>query len=147
MNKTLILTTLIFFFFISNDVNAKYDVPKTSQTANWKVALLPSDDKGEKGKFDCYNLLITNKYEEAYNVKVEVFRDQPGTKTMYGLAPQMESEFVKKDKGFSFKNFPVYSKSNELEIVITWEDKPNIINGKKNSGRKYKETIFFTSTK
>ena len=111
--------------------------------------LEPSKDKHlaqrEKGKYEVYSLLVTNQSKKAYNVNIGAFRNEPSNKKMFGLAPQVENEIMNAGQTFSFTNFLVKEKTEELECVVTWEDEPvTLKNGKKASGRKYKESIVFT---
>jgi hypothetical protein len=119
------------------------------ETGQWKVELFgPSNDKnlaqGEKGHHDVYSLLVTNKEGKVHNVYVGAFRNEKGTAKMYGLAQQMKSDKMEKGQTFRFTNFPVKSGTSILEFVITWEDEPiTLTDGKKASGRTYKESIVF----
>jgi hypothetical protein len=126
-------------------VRAEFEVPASKETEQWKVELsAPTKDMGEKGKFEVYSLLVSNKGENVHNINVGVFRNEPGTSKMYGLAPQMESDLMGKGQTLRFINFPVKTGTDILEFVITWEDEPiTLRDGKKAPGRTFKETIVF----
>jgi len=147
MKKLILAVVLLSAMLIPIQTKAEFRVPVSKETEQWKVELLPPEDgedlaQGEKGKHEVYSLLVTNKGEIVYDVYVGVFRNEQGTKKTYGLAPQMESDIVKKGQTFSFQNFPVKSGTDELEFVIIWEDEPiTLTDGHKASGRTFKETV------
>ncbi|MCM3404891.1 hypothetical protein [Cytobacillus oceanisediminis] len=155
MNKLLIMLLLFAsVLFLPLQTKAEYQVPTLKESEHWKVELLaPSKDKkfaqGEKGKYEVYSLLVTNKNEKAQNVSVRGFRNEPGTSKMYGLAPQMESDLIKKGQTFSFKNFPVKAGTEKLEFIIMWEEEPYTYKDgtKASSGRAYKESFVFNPKK
>jgi hypothetical protein len=150
LKKMMILLALITSTAFVNNVSASFPVPTVKETDHWKLELVkPPDDKNitesEKGKFEMYGLHLLNKGEKAYNVRVEAFRNEDGTNTMLGLAPQMSSKVVNKSQDFKFVNFPVKADSKKLEIVVIWEGEPiKLDNGKMADGRKYKETFLIT---
>jgi hypothetical protein len=150
LKKMMILLALVTSIAFVNKVSASFPVPTVKETDHWKLELVkPPDDKNitssEKGKFEMYGLLLLNKGEKAYNVRVEAFRKEDGTDTMLGLAPQMSSKVVNKSQGFEFVNFPVKADSNMLEIIVIWEGEPiKLENGETASGRKFKETFHIT---
>lgn len=141
---------ILFLTILSAHVQADFEVPSVQATDQWKVELLePSSNEelaqAEKGVAEVYSLLVTNKGRKAYQVEVEAFRNEEGSTKMYGLAPQMEGEIIRKGDALRFTNFPVKEKTNTIEITVTWEDKPVILkDGSKAPGRKYKETFTFT---
>lgn len=150
LKSAIMLTSLLCTFFFSMHVKAEMKVPTAKETEQWRVELLePSKDKhfaqSEKGKYEVYSLSVTNQGNKAYNVNIGAFRNEPSNKKMFGLAPQVENEIMNTGQTFSFTNFLVKEKTEELECVVTWEEGPvTLKNGKKASGRKYKETIVFT---
>lgn len=137
MGKLMIIAALLFTcLFISQEVKAEFDIPTVKETDHWKIELLEPDKdalQSEPGKFELYGLKVTNKENKAYNVSLDVFRNEKGSNKMYGLAPQMKDEEVKKEGTFKLANFPIKADTEKLEIVITWEDEP--------VGRRYKETF------
>jgi hypothetical protein len=151
--KRLVFIALLFLSvsILPLQTKAEFKVPATKETEQWKVELLvSSNDKnlaqGEKGKYEVYSLLVTNKKGIAHKVYVGAFRNEQGTSLMYGLAPQMKSDKMTKGQTFRFTNFPVKAGTNKLEFVITWEDEPiTFTDGKKAPGpsRTYKESIVF----
>lgn len=150
LKKIVILMAIIASTLIVDNANAEFQVPIVRETNQWKLERVnPSKEDGliesEKGKFDVYGLYVINKGKKAYNVRVEAFRNVKGTKTMFGLAPQMMDDELETSKELQFLNFPINANSDMLEIVITWEDEPQKLkNGEKFSGRKYKETFLIT---
>jgi hypothetical protein len=151
LKKFVVLIILITAIHLTNSASAKFQVPIQKESNHWKLELLnpPADGditENEKGKFEMYGLKVINNGEKAYNVRVEAFRNEAGTDTMFGLAPQMTGKEVETAHNFTFVNFPIKSESNKLEIVVTWEDKPSKLNnGEMAAGRKYKETFVITN--
>ncbi|MDP4553476.1 hypothetical protein Q9251_21725 [Alkalihalobacillus macyae] len=137
MGKVMIIVALLFScLLVSHEVKAKFDVPTVKETNHWKIELLEPDKnvlQSEPGKFELYALKVTNKENNAYNMSLDVFRNENGSNKMYGLAPQIRNKEVKKDDTFKFENLPIKADTEKLEIVITWEDEP--------VGRRYKETF------
>jgi hypothetical protein len=147
LKKLIMVVLFLSIVLLPIQAKAEFKVPISKETEQWKVELLESsDDKGEKGKYEVYSLLVTNKGGKAYNVYVGAFRTESGTNRMYGLAPQMESDLMEKGQNFRFTNFPVKAETDKLEFVISWEDEPiTLRDGSKADGRRYKETITFDS--
>ncbi len=151
MKGIIIPAFILGFAFLPIEAKAEFQVPALKETDIWKVELkAPSREKNlaqvQIDKYEVYSLLVTNKGKKVYNVHVRSFRSQPGTSKMFGLAPQMERNLMVKGDDFKFLNFPVKAQSEELEFIITWEDKPVILrDGTKAPGRAYKESFIFTS--
>ncbi len=149
MKKLILVVLFLSTALLPIQARAEFKVPVSKETGQWKVELLaPSNNKdlaqGDKGKYEVYSLLVTNKRGKVYNVHVGAFRDEQGTSKMSGLAPQMKSDEIVKGQTFSFENFPVKTGTNKLEFVITWNDDPiKLMDGKKVSGRPFKETVVF----
>ncbi len=137
MGKVMIIAALLFScLFLSQEVKAEFEVPTVKETDHWKIELLePENDtlKSEPGKFELYSLKVTNTEKKAYNVNLDVFRNETGSNKMYGLTPQMEGDEVKKSGTVKLMDFPIKADTEKLEIIITWEDEP--------VGRRYKETV------
>jgi hypothetical protein len=153
LKKVIIISWLIYTLIFSVEVKAEFKVPISKETAHWKVQLieppkyLPKDANvhGKNGIFEVYKLLVTYKGETAYKVFVGAFRSETGTDKMFGLAPQLNRDILKKGEDIGFENFPVKVETEKLEIMIIWEDEPTMsANGDLLPGRKYKETILFT---
>ena len=130
------------------DVKADSNLPVVKQSEQWKIELLePSKGKsfaqGKKGDHEVYSLLVTNiEKKAAYNVYVGAFRNEQNSEKKYGLAPQMYGNKVDSEEHFSFRNFPVKTGTDQLHLVITWEDEPVAMsNGEKTNGRKYIEEV------
>ena len=150
MKKIIIIASFLFTMILSIEAKAEFKVPVSNESQQWKIELLePSKDEsfaqGEKGKYEVYSLLMTNKGKEVYNVEVEAFRNEPSEQKMYGLDPRFEKQQMQTGDTFRFRNFAVKAGTEKLELVITWEDEPiTLKDGKKAPGRNYKETILFT---
>ncbi|MFS0881258.1 hypothetical protein CHH83_12175 [Bacillus sp. 7586-K] len=149
MNRIIIVIAFILTMILSTEANAQFKVPETKETDHWKIELLePSKNEAlaqaKKGKYEVYSLLVTNKGNEVYNVEVEAFRNGENDNKMYGLAPQFEHPHMQAGDTLQFSNFPVKTKTEKVEFVITWEDTPiTLKDGTKVFGRKFKETISF----
>lgn len=158
-----VITTLFVLSIICignlTSVNAEshqlFDVPVSQQSDQWKVEIGEVNYNSEairkarpkKGEnIDMYSLKITNIGNDVHNVEFETYRDEPNSKTKFGLSLEDEHKgMFKQGMDVSFANFPIYTKSNELEVVISWHGKPETLkDGTVTEGREYKETFTFT---
>ncbi|WP_258210202.1 hypothetical protein [Paenibacillus radicibacter] len=90
-----------------------------------------------------YSLVIRNTGETLNNVIVEAYRNEPNSPTKYGLFSKPLGIVEHGKVAFQHKNFPVSVKSDQVDIVISWEDSSTTKNGVKIQGRKYKQTFAF----
>ena len=81
---------------------------------------------------------------EVYNVQVEVFRNEPKTKTKYELFSLKENRLASGKTGFEHANFPVATKADEVDVMITWQEHPfrSMRNGQKWSLENLKSILF-----
>ncbi|PFJ14214.1 hypothetical protein COD67_00305 [Bacillus cereus] len=104
----------------------------------------------KKDEFQSYHFSVKNVGEnEVYNIQVEVFRNEPNTKTKYELFSLKESRLASGKTGFRRTNFPVATKADEVDVIITWQEHPfrSMRNGQKVESRKFKEHFVFKDTK
>ncbi len=120
------------------------ELPVTQSSNQWKVTVGKAEtdnSKEEKDVFNLYSIDIKNIGDKVYNLTFEVYRDEPSTKTMFGL-----SEVKSIDQDFyHHSNQPVSSNAKQIEVIVTWREKPyeQLNDGKKVPGRKFKETFVF----
>lgn len=78
-----------------------------------------------------------------------VFRNEPKTKTKYELFSLKESRLASGKTGFEHANFPLATKADEVDVIITWQEHPfrSIRNGQKVASQKFKEHFVFKDTK
>ncbi|MGE6719562.1 hypothetical protein ACQKGD_19680 [Peribacillus frigoritolerans] len=154
-----VLTTLFVLCIVSignlSSVNAEsnqlFDVPASQKSDQWKVELGEVKYNSKMGKtkkgdeFEMYSLKITNIGKEVHNAEFETYRDEPNSKTKFGLSLEQEQEGVfKQGMDVNFANMPIYVKANELEVEISWHGKPvTLKDGTVTEGREYKETFTF----
>ena len=133
--------------------NQPFKIPSTKQSDQWKVELgevIYNSKMGgppKKGdNFEMYSLVITNIGKEVYNVEFETYRAEPNSETKFGLSLEDEKKGVfKEDRHVSFANLPIYVKANELEVVVSWHDKPvTLKDSTVDEGREYKQIFTFT---
>ena len=62
-------------------------------------------------------------------------------KTKYELFSLKESRLASGKTGFEHANFPVSTKADEVDVIITWQEHPfrSMRNGQKVESRKFKE--------
>lgn len=119
------------------------ELPVTQTSSQWKVTLGKAETynfEKEKDVFNVYSIDIKNIGKKAYDLSFEVYRDEPNTKTMFGL-----SEVTSLDQDFyHHTNQPVSVKAKQIEVIVTWREKPDELNKeKKIPARKFKESFIF----
>ncbi|MFJ8413903.1 hypothetical protein ACQKNN_12490 [Bacillus paramycoides] len=151
--------TISFFFLLLCivAVNETYayspnSLPVSQNSNQWQVNIDEVKKTGEKllqpkkGVFQTYHFSVKNLGKsEVYNVQVEVFRNEPNTKTKYELFSLKESRLASGKTGFEHANFPVATKADKVEVIITWQEHPfrSMRNGQKVEARKFKEHFVF----
>ncbi|WP_313427662.1 hypothetical protein [Siminovitchia terrae] len=149
------MATSLFVLFLvgtgSNSIasaisNQPFKTPDTKQSEQWKVELdeVKYDSKMSrpiKGENEMYSLKIINVGKEVYDVEFETYRNEPNTKTKFGLSLQEQRKGVfKEGMNVHFANFSIHVKAKTFEVEVSWHDKPvNIKNG-----REFKQTFTFT---
>ncbi|AOY16656.1 hypothetical protein BGI23_15915 [Bacillus sp. ABP14] len=156
MQKVLFSFFCIFCFVIGSSFTVHAFSPKqlpVSQTSDrWKIEIKKPDKKtslvtSKKDVFDTYGFEVQDIGKDAYHVTVEVFRNEPHSRTKYELFTSKKDHVLSKEIAFNHANFPISVQSNELEVIITWQEKPSKVleNGQKDceAERKYKQTFIF----
>lgn len=130
-------------------------LPKKQTTKQWSVQLgEPEQGKGlakpEKGKFNTYSLEVNNIGNDVSSIEVNMFRNEPNSKTKFSLfsCPSLEGEDCNQratslakqlndGNPLRYKNFLLNEKATELEVEILWTQNSN--------RRLLKETFIFTT--
>ncbi|MDM5238958.1 hypothetical protein QUF83_23230 [Bacillus cereus] len=158
MKKAISFFFLLFCLIVVNETYAyspKF-LPISQNSDQWRVNIAEPKKisknmlQAKKDEFQTYQFSVTNVGEnEVYNVQVEVFRNEPNMKTKYELFSLEESRLASGKTGFRHANFPVATKSNEVDVIITWQEHPfrSMRNGQKVESRKFKEHFVFKDTK
>ncbi len=127
-----------------------------SMTSNqWSVVISQAIKTDEQtmsksnNQFNTYSLLLKNVGKTVSDVRVEVFKNvEQESQTKMELFSK-EIDLANNNQGFIINNeFPLSTKSKELEVVISWEEEP-ITNkdGNKIKGRMLKQTFVFSPNK
>lgn len=128
MKKFLSYICILFVSFFGSAINAHAFTPKSlpiiQETDHWKLKIDTStEQQARKDVFDVYSLAVINNAGWAYNVHVDVFRNEPKTQTKYEL---FTDEQDKVGRNSFRRHFPISVNANELTVVITWQDEPLI---------------------
>ncbi|QOR67316.1 hypothetical protein IM538_04025 [Cytobacillus suaedae] len=162
MNKWISVLAICCIFVIGPSFKAKaltFDQLPTKQTSTqWEVqvgkAIESSEDslKPVKGKFHTYSLHVNNIGDDVFSVKINMYRNEPGSKTKYSLTgcpdekdcnqkthePEMGlAKQLNEKVPYVYNNFPLAEKATEFEVEIVWTQIEN-------PGRPLKETFVFT---
>jgi hypothetical protein len=120
-------------------------LPKNQTSKQWSVQVGEAElDKTsvrpKKGVYDTYSFKVKNIGKNVDFVTVQAFRDEPNSKTKFALFSENKQSVMIEKKGqeFVFAVFPLSVKANQLEIVITWNEK--------GIDRDLKETFVFTQS-
>jgi hypothetical protein len=139
----LILAPIFYFSLYPENTNAANfePLPKVEHSKQWEVVINKPDSKvANKLKpvnFNVYSMHIKNVGKKDVNiVRVEAYRDQPNTTTEYEL---FTFDGLNQDS-FHHMNFPLYSKANQLNVIVTWTK----ISDTNEHKRKYREQFVFT---
>lgn len=128
-------------------------LPVIQSSDRWEVKIDSPDDqkhpdmiKSQKGVYNTYSLKLKDLQKDVYNLKVEVYRDEPNSKTKYELFTNNNPLFKSGQEIQLHANFPISVKAEELEVTITWQEEPHITlkNGQKADARRYKQVFKFT---
>ncbi|MCM3599057.1 hypothetical protein M4D55_25305 [Metabacillus idriensis] len=150
---------ILFFYFVPTGANAlTFDTLPIKQTSKqWSVRVGEAIDEKEnvkpvKGKFHTYSLEVDNIGKDAFSVEINMFRNEPNSKTKFSLFSCPEDWDCNKDRlkmakstakqlndgmPYKFQNFLLAKKATELEVEIIWTQDKN--------GRPLKETFTFTA--
>ncbi len=154
MKKTISFFLLLLCLVVVNETYAysPKSLPISQNSDQWQVNIDEVKRTSEKllqpkkGVFQTYHFSVKNLGKsEVYNVQVEVFRNEPHTKTKYELFSLKESRLAGGKTGFEHANFPVSTKADKIDVIITWQEHPflSMRNGQKFESRKFKEHFVF----
>ncbi|MBE7148650.1 hypothetical protein FUT12_13840 [Bacillus mycoides] len=154
MKKTISFFLLLLCLVVVNEAYAysPKSLPISQNSDQWQVNIDEVKRTSEKllqpkkGVFQTYHFSVKNLGKsEVYNVQVEVFRNEPNTKTKYELFSLKESRLAGGKTGFEHADFPVSTKSDKVDVIITWQEHPfrSMRNGQKVESRKFKEHFVF----
>jgi len=158
MKKAISFFLLLLCLIAVNETYAysPKSLPISQHSDQWKVNIdePKNNDKNmiqaKKDEFNTYQFSVKNVgNSEVYNVQVEVFRNEPKTKTKYELFSLKESRLASGKTGFRHTNFPVATKADVVDVIITWQEHPfrSMRNGQKVESRKFKEHFVFKDEK
>ncbi|PGE24984.1 hypothetical protein [Bacillus wiedmannii] len=158
MKKAISLFLLLLCLIAVNETYAysPKSLPISQNSDQWKVNIDEPKNidknmlQAKEDEFKTYQFSVKNVgNSEVYNVQVEVFRNEPKTKTKYELFSRKESRLASGKTGFEHTNFPVATKADEVDVIITWQEHPfrSMRNGQKVESRKFKEHFVFKDDK
>lgn len=158
MKKTISFFLLLLCLIVVNETYAysPNSLPISQNSNQWQVNIDEPKKtsknmlQAKKDEFQTYHFSVKNVgNSEVYNVQVEVFRNEPNTKTKYELFSLKESRLASGKTGFRHANFPVATKADEVDVIITWQEYPfrSMRSGQKVGSRKFKEHFVFKESK
>lgn len=158
MQKAISFFLLLFCLIVVNETYAysPNSLPISQNSDQWQVNIdKPKKTnknmlQAKKDEFQNYFFSVKNLGKnEVYNVQVEVFRNEPKTKTKYELFSLKESRLASGKAGFEHTNLPVATKADEVDVIITWQEHPfrSMRNGQKVESRIFKEHFVFKEAK
>ncbi|KAA0765363.1 hypothetical protein [Bacillus sp. SH5-2] len=158
MRKAISFFLLLLCLIVVNETYAysPKSLPISQHSDQWQVNIDEAKKiskkmlQAKKDEFLTYQFSVKNVGEnEVYNVQVEVFRNEPNMKTKYELFSRKESRLASGKTGFKHANFPVSTKADEVDVIITWQEHPfrSMRNGQKIESRKFKEHFVFKDEK
>ena len=163
MFKKTILATFILFLLIIVAIIPETkaltfeELPVKQTSKQWSVQIDKADQgkglaKPEKGKFHTYSLEVNNIGKDVFSAEVNLFRNEPNSRTKFSLVGCPDGEDCNKNHyaiaksrakpmnngiPYKFTNFLLAEKATELEVEIVWTED--------SSGRPLKETFTFTA--
>ncbi|KZD33182.1 hypothetical protein [Bacillus cereus] len=158
MKKAISFFLLLLCLIVVNETYAysPKSLPISQNSDQWQVNIDEPKKisnkvlQAKKDEFQTYQFSVKNVGKnEVYNVQVEVFRNEPNMKTKYELFSRKESHLASGKTGFKHANFPVSTKADEVDVIITWQEHPfrSMRNGQKVESRKFKEHFVFKDEK
>ena len=132
-----------------------FDKLPTKQTSKqWSIQVGEAEQgkglaKPEKGKFHTYSLEVDNIGEDVFSMEVNMFRNEPNSRTKFSLFSCPDGEDCNKDHyerakstakqlnngmPYRFTNFLLSEKATELEVEIIWTQDRN--------GQTFKRNIY-----
>ncbi|OOR27009.1 hypothetical protein [Bacillus wiedmannii] len=156
MKKAISFFLLLLCLIAVNETYAysPKSLPISQNSDQWKVNIDEPKNidknmlQAKEDEFKTYQFSVKNVgNSEVYNVQVEVFRNEP--KTKYELFSRKESRLASGKTGFEHTNFPIVTKADEVDVIITWQEHPfrSMRNGQKVESRKFKEHFVFKDEK
>lgn len=149
MGKNIVALTVCLLFLITSNslpvhANSVKDLPTSKTSDHWKVVIgeRKIDNIKPNERTNIYSVRVENIGKKAYDIQVEVYRDEPNTKTMYWLT----TDDIPSTRNFyEHQNLPLSTKAKTIEVVVTWRDKQyeEMRNGQKYPARKFKQTFKF----
>lgn len=148
--------------FVSTCVEAKAltleRLPVVQKSNQWSVQLGEPEKESKlvkpvKGKYNMFSLKIDKIGKNVDSVNVNLYRNEPNSKTRYSLSGCPPNHPCNKEKNiekipfdlarqmndgypYVFTNFTLAEKATELEVEVVWTEN--------NEGRPIKETFIFT---
>lgn len=158
MKKAISFFLLLLCLIVVNETYAysPKSLPISQNSDQWQVNIDEPKKinnkvlQAKKDEFQTYQFSVKNVGKnEVYNVQVEVFCNEPNMKTKYELFSRKESRLASGKIGFKHANFPVSTKADEVDVIITWQEHPfrSMRNGQKVESRKFKEHFVFKDEK
>jgi hypothetical protein len=151
-----VMTVVTLTLSLSHANALTFDQLPTEQSSDqWTVKVGKAGEgkdyvKPQKGKFNTYSLKVDNIGKKVHSVEINMFRNEPKSKTKFSLIScpdglpcnenhHISAESLAKEMNngapYSFPNFPIAEKATELEVEIVWTNDSN--------GRPLKETFTF----
>lgn len=127
--SSLILFSLFVGFSFPTKALTFDDLPTGLSSNQWSVTVEEAKTgkesiKSQKGVHNNYSFKVRNIGKEVNLATVQAFRNEPNTKTQYGLFdPITNAGVAKVGQEFNFNNFGLAEKATELKIVVTWKEK------------------------
>lgn len=120
-------------------------LPMSQSSDHWKVTIeepILDGMQPPKRVADLYKVNVTNIGENVYDATVEVYQDDPVTQKRSRLGIY---DIPKTQNFFEHQNLPISVNSKEMEIVVTWREKPSGLTGneQKDLAQKFKQTFSF----
>lgn len=152
--KIAILACIIFFSLeipFQTHALTFEKLPAVKKSEQWYVKIdnakitAPGSIQPKKGVFDTYSVFVKNIGNNVKNTTIEIYRNEPDTKTDYFLFSDNNTTLFNHGTTFTHKNLPIDVKEAKVEVVIKWEEKE--FNHKKYpeyAGREHKQTFVFT---
>ncbi|PGK51982.1 hypothetical protein CN918_29780 [Priestia megaterium] len=147
--KTIMLTVLITLssLVFGEDMKAYAlaipQLPVSEKSAQWSVEVTKADEddphlmQAAKGSHHVYSLNVKNIGQDVNDATIQLFRNEPHSKTKYGLLQTDEPCHLSKtgEANFHIFNFGLSEEATDLNVTITWVDTK--------SGQQLQETFIF----
>ncbi|MCM3444144.1 hypothetical protein AB3Z07_26845 (plasmid) [Metabacillus halosaccharovorans] len=155
------ICSLLLLLIVATSLEAKAltfeELPVKQSSKQWSVQIGEAEKgkdlaKPVKGKFHTYSIDVNNISKDVYSVEINMFRNEPNSKTKYSLFGCPDEQECNENRyetakslakqmnnGHSYHgaNFLMAEKATELEVEIVWTED--------NNGRPLKETFIFAA--